>query len=116
MRLSILKFFADESGATAIGTTVHRQAVMSISADLISVAMATAGTAGINPLRSRHSLFIQSAQYRYPREHQPAGASLGSVDQVLHRDLPSFLLLNIFRQSHDVVGGVLQSLELAAAA
>ncbi len=38
------------------------------------------------------------------------------IDQILDRDLPALALLGVFRQLHDVIGGVLQCCELAAGA
>ena len=59
---------------------------------------------------------IEGAEHCDPREHPPAAAALGGIDQVFDRDLPAFLMLHVFGQFHDVVGGVLQRHELATAA
>src|SRR3981189_2599567 len=76
--------------------------------------MATA--AGIDARSSLPLIAVQGAHHPDPREHQPAAAGLGGVDQVLDRDLPALLLLHIFRQLHDVIGGMLQRHELSPAA
>jgi hypothetical protein len=45
-----------------------------------------------------------------------SAAGFRGVDQVLDRDLPAFLLLHVFRQLHDVIGGLLQRREPGSAA
>ena len=69
-------------------------------------------------LRPHSSSFfsVQRPHHPDPRKHQPAAACLRGVDQVLDRNLPELLLLHIFRQLHDVVGGVLQGRERATPA
>ena len=66
-------------------------------------------------MRSRlwcFSVLIQRPHHADAREHQPASADLSGMDQVLDCDLPARLLLNLMRQLHDVIGGVLQRDEL----
>jgi hypothetical protein len=61
-------------------------------------------------LRARRpAVFVcfQRPHHSDPREHQPAAAGLCGIDQILDRHLPALLVLDILRQFHDVVGGLL---------
>ena len=62
------------------------------------------------------ALAVQRLHHADAREHHPATAAFGGVDQRFHRDLPAFLLLNIRRQFHNEIAGVLERGEFSAAA
>src|SRR6266852_4146135 len=111
----ISRFRDDDSGATAIEYWVIAAGI-SIG---ISTAVNGSGTTlntGLRPPLALSCIAVERPHHPDPRKHQPAAAVLRGIDQVLDRNLPALLPLHVFRQLHDVIGGVLQRGEPAAAA
>jgi len=74
------------------------------------------GRAGERSPSALSCIAIERPHHANPRKHQPTAAALRGIDQVLDSNLPALLLLHVFRQLHDVVGGLLQRRELGPAA
>ena len=50
---------------------------------------------------------VQRSQHRNAGMHDEVPA-LGGIDQLRHRELPMRRVVNLLRQSHDVIGGILE--------
>ena len=86
-------------------------------ADVVLAMVTVMGdAAGIEPPSPAFSIRVQRSQHSDPGEQQPAATGFRGIYQVLDRDLPALLLLNILRQFHDVVGSLLQRRQPASAA
>src|SRR6266571_3058060 len=118
MRLLCSRFLSDQSGATAIEYCLIAVGISRRRFRWVGLwrRRRRGRLRRLRPRSARFSIPVQGPHHSDPGKHQPAAAGLSGIDQVPDRDLPELLLLHIFRQLHDVVGGVLQRRELAAAA
>ena len=106
------RFLNDQSGATAIEycliacgiaftiiarsrTSAPAQQQILVDQYVAEVTLRISSTLGRRTCVSAFAVPVQRPQHRDPREHQPAAAGLGRMDQILHRDLPALLLLGL---------------------